>query len=77
MRCSILWEKNWTIILCFKSEFEFIADNEIHSPDDIQIDTTNETKQHSLLMFRTLLVMRYILLWQIALDTVVFPENAI
>lgn len=38
--------------IVFQKEFEFIADNEIHSPDDIQIDTTNETKQHSLLMFR-------------------------
>ncbi len=36
----------------FQKEFEFTADNEIHAPDDIQIDTTNETKQHSLLMFR-------------------------
>ena len=36
----------------FEREFVFEAENEIHSPDDIQIDTINETKQHSLLMFR-------------------------
>lgn len=36
----------------FQRKFEFKAENEIHAPDDIQIDTINETKQHSLLMFR-------------------------
>ena len=36
----------------FEKPFQFVADREIHAPDDIQIDTTNEQKEHSLLMFR-------------------------
>ncbi len=36
----------------FEKEFSFVADSEIHAADDIQIDTTKESKQHSLLLFR-------------------------
>ncbi|MEY8320731.1 hypothetical protein AAK894_06540 [Lachnospiraceae bacterium 46-61] len=38
--------------IVFERQFDFQPDNEIHAPDDIQIDTTNQQKQHSLLMFR-------------------------
>lgn len=38
--------------IIFETPFQFVADREIHAPDDIQIDTTNEQKEHSLLMFR-------------------------
>ena len=38
--------------IVFEKQFDFQPDNEIHAPDDIQIDTTNQQKQHSLLMFR-------------------------
>lgn len=36
----------------FEIPFQFVPDREIHGPDDIQIDTTREQKEHSLLMFR-------------------------
>lgn len=36
----------------FERDFYYTADNEIHSAEDIQIDTTNESKEHSLLLFR-------------------------
>lgn len=38
--------------IIFHKQFNFVPDNEIHAPDDIQIDTTNTQKEHSLLMFR-------------------------
>ena len=36
----------------FEKQFDFQPDNEIHAADDIQIDTSNLQKQHSLLLFR-------------------------
>ncbi len=38
--------------IVFEKQFDFQPDNEIHAPDDIQIDTSNNQKQHSLLLFR-------------------------